>query len=429
MAKLPSRTELTSIADGDLLHVVDISDTTSDPSGTSKKITKANFVNNIPTTAIQNSAITNAKVATGIDAAKLADGSVSNTEFQYINSLSSNAQDQIDGKLASSLTDANIFVGNVSNQAAGVAMSGDATISNAGALTIANNAVTTDKILDANVTLAKVANAAANDKLLGAGNTGSGSSYAEITLGTNLSMSGTTLNASGGGVSDGDKGDITVSGSGATWTIDNNAVTTAKIADSNVTLAKIANISNNSFLGNDSGGAAAPEELTGTEATALLDNVVGDSGAGGTKGLVPAPAAGDAASNKYLKADGTWDTVAGAPSIPFTFALSDESTVISTGTAVVKWRAPYACTVDAVRASLSTASSSGTPTFDINESGTSILSTKITIDANEKTSTTAATAPVISDSSLADDAEITFDIDVAGTGAIGAKVTLFLTKT
>lgn len=32
----------------------------------------------------------------------------------------------------------------------------------------------------------------------------------------------------------------------------------------------------------------------------------GDSGSGGTSGLVPAPAAGDALSNKFLKADGTW---------------------------------------------------------------------------------------------------------------------------
>jgi hypothetical protein len=47
---------------------------------------------------------------------------------------------------------------------------------------------------------------------------------------------------------------------------------------------------------------------TNTQATALLDNMVGDSGAGGTKGLVPAPAAGDAAAGKFLKADGSWAT-------------------------------------------------------------------------------------------------------------------------
>jgi len=44
---------------------------------------------------------------------------------------------------------------------------------------------------------------------------------------------------SGGGIDDGDKGDITVSNSGATFTIDNGVVSTAKIADDAVTQPKI----------------------------------------------------------------------------------------------------------------------------------------------------------------------------------------------
>lgn len=59
--------------------------------------------------------------------------------------------------LSSTLSAGNIFVGNASNIATGVALSGDATMSNAGAMTIANNAITTVKIADANVTLAKLA--------------------------------------------------------------------------------------------------------------------------------------------------------------------------------------------------------------------------------------------------------------------------------
>lgn len=45
---------------------------------------------------------------------------------------------------------------------------------------------------------------------------------------------------------------------------------------------------------------------TPTQVTADLIAMVGDSGSGGTKGLVPAPASGDAAAGKFLKADGTW---------------------------------------------------------------------------------------------------------------------------
>ena len=111
-------------------------------------------------------------------------------------------------------------------------------------------------------------------------------------------------------------------------------------------------------------------------------------------------------------------------------AASDETTALTTGTAKVTFRMPYAFTLAAVRASLTTAQASGSIfTVDINEGGTTILSTKLTIDNTEKTSTTAATPAVISDTSLANDAEITIDIDQIGDGtAKGLKITLIGTR-
>lgn len=107
-------------------------------------------------------------------------------------------------------------------------------------------------------------------------------------------------------------------------------------------------------------------------------------------------------------------------------AIGDEVTSLTAGTSKVTFRMPYAFVITEVRASLTTAQSSGSIfTVDINENGTSILSTKLTIDNTEKTSKTAATLPVISDSSIADDSEITIDIDQIGDGtAKGLKVYL-----
>jgi hypothetical protein len=65
---------------------------------------------------------------------------------------------------------------------ASVAVSGDATLAANGALTIANNAVTTAKILDANVTSAKLANGAGVAALLTAGLGGSASVLKTDTL-------------------------------------------------------------------------------------------------------------------------------------------------------------------------------------------------------------------------------------------------------
>ena len=126
----------------------------------------------------------------------------------------------------------------------------------------------------------------------------------------------------------------------------------------------------------------------------------------------------------------TWAAPAN-PTQNIIVAASDETTALTTGTAKVTFRMPYAFTLTAVRASVTTAPVGSVLTVDINEAGSTILSTKITIDASEKTSTTAATPPVISDSALADDAEITVDIDTVGSGTAGAglKVTLIGTKT
>jgi hypothetical protein len=131
-------------------------------------------------------------------------------------------------------------------------------------------------------------------------------------------------------------------------------------------------------------------------------------------------------TSQYVRGDGS------LASLPFELvvAASDETTALTAGTAKITFRMPRAVTLTSVRASLTTAQASGNIfTVDINEAGTSILSTKLTIDNTEKTSTTAATPPVISDANLADDAEMTIDIDQIGDGtAKGLKVTLIGTR-
>ena len=70
--------------------------------------------------------------------------------------LSDTDWDTFNNKLSNSLPDGSVWIGNGSGVATARALTGDITISNTGAVTISNNAITTVKILDANVT---------NDKL------------------------------------------------------------------------------------------------------------------------------------------------------------------------------------------------------------------------------------------------------------------------
>lgn len=113
-----------------------------------------------------------------------------------------------------------------------------------------------------------------------------------------------------GSVTDGDKGDIVVSVAGTVWTIDAGAVDETKLADGAATNAKLADMATARFKGRATAGSGAPEDLTGAQATALLDAAVGDTGSGGTKGLVPAPASGDTAAGKVLDASGAFVALA-----------------------------------------------------------------------------------------------------------------------
>jgi hypothetical protein len=108
-------------------------------------------------------------------------------------------------------------------------------------------------------------------------------------------------------------------------------------------------------------------------------------------------------------------------------ACGDETTVTAVATGVTEFQMPYAFTLTDVRATVTTAPTTDAGfTVDINEGGSTILSTKITIDAGQKTSATAATPPVISDSSLADSGVITVDVDAASTGATEAGLKIWL---
>ena len=177
------------------------------------------------------------------------------------------------------------------------------------ALTIANNAVTNAKLAQSPASTLKGNNtgAAANASdltaaqvktMLAITNTDvSGLGTLATASAVNLSTQATgTLQAAQAPALTGDVS--TVAGSLAT-TIAANAVTNAKAAQ----------MAANTLKGNNTGAAANANDLTGTQATAMLD-VFGASGASSRKGLVPDPGA-TAGTSRYLREDGTWFTPAG----------------------------------------------------------------------------------------------------------------------
>lgn len=244
---------------------------------------------------------------------------------------------------------------------------GDITVSSSGTVWTIDNSV---------VTLAKIANASANSVLLGSGATGSGSAYTQITLGTNLSMSGTTLNATGAGYTDEQAqdavgamidsslvyvdatplltraaltGDVTASQGSNSTTIANDAVTLAKIQNA---------VASSKLLGSGASGAGSDYvELTLGTNLSMSGTTLNATGSGGITVGDPVTGGGagrvlwiDPSNNLAATGNFVYDNTTGV-------AIGKKLTLTST-TEQQRWE------YDSSNYATITVDSSGNPTFN-----------------------------------------------------------------
>ena len=278
---------------------------------------------------IANGAVTNDKVASGIDAVKIANGTVSNTEFQYLDGVTGAIQTQIDGKAATVHThDANAIVSGTidgdrlpaisttkkgavpaTGTPTGKYLKDDGTWASLPGGSATWGAITGTLSSQTDLQTALDGKVDENAAIIGATKTkitydakglvtaGTDATTADIADSTDkryVTEAEKTKLASTSGTNTGDQtitltGDVTGSGTGSfAASIANNAVTLAKIQD--LTTARI--------LGRVTAGTGDPEQLTGTQVTTLLDTFTSS-----LKGLAPASGGG---TTNFLRADGTW---------------------------------------------------------------------------------------------------------------------------
>jgi hypothetical protein len=235
--------------------------------------------------------IENADIKSGaaIDASKIHDGSVSNTEFGYLDGVSGNLQVQINSKTADASFTAHTGASSGVHGVVGTVVG----TSDSQALT--NKTIDADSNTITNIENADIKVGAAIDatKIADGSVTSTEFQYLANVSGdlqTQLNSKQTT-----GNYITALTGDVTATGPGSvSGTISANAVTNSKLAQ----------VATQTFKGRTTASTGNVEDLTTTQATAMLNVMVGDSGSGGTKGLVPAPAAGDAA--KFLTGAATY---------------------------------------------------------------------------------------------------------------------------
>ena len=185
----------------------------------------------------------------------------------------------------------------------------------------------------------------------------------------------------------------------------------ATIAAGAVTNAKLDSMTGPTVKGRSS-GSGAPSDLSMATLNGMLPNMVGDTGSGGTAGLVPAPASGDAAAKKFLTAGALWT----APDLnDLTPSQSGNSgKVLSTNGSTTSWVAAGVGSVTSVSVvssggvSGSVASSTTTPAISLTLGAITPSSVNSVVVSGTSTSTLAVTGTSsISNANTGDQTTIT----------------------
>jgi len=225
-------------------------------------------------------------------------------------------------------------------------------------------------------------------------------------------------------------GDVTSTGDGAT-TIANLAVATGKIANQAVTYAKIQNVGTGTFLGRTAAGTGSVTALTSAD---TFVSTATTSVAGRVQLATDSEVTTASATNRAITPNALRTSIYGRRSFFIQVSNPNSVPIVAQDSLATLFIPADINNWDliAVSAQCTVASSSGLPTVQIRNVTDSVnmLSTALTIDANEKTSHTAATPAVINTS--VDDVQTGDQIEInvtnSGTGTKGLHVVLTFQK-